>query len=69
MKRFSIFVLAVTGLVVLPGCQSLLHELQPHRLWRWNYHDSPGRADSAFYSLSDPLELPPAAPVSTTASE
>lgn len=36
-------------LLTISGCQSLLHELQPHRLWRANYTDPPGRADGRFH--------------------
>ncbi|MGB0740990.1 MAG: hypothetical protein ACPGXX_13035 [Planctomycetaceae bacterium] len=35
----------------LTGC-GLLHELQPHRLNRWNYNDRP-RSQDAFYSVPD----------------
>ncbi len=38
------------------GCQSFLHELQPHRLWRLNYTDAPGRSDGSFLSIDDPIE-------------
>jgi hypothetical protein len=31
----------------------MLHELQPHRLWRVNRGPAPGREDSAFFSVSD----------------
>jgi hypothetical protein len=37
------------------GCQSILHELQPHRLWRLNYTNAPGRSDGSFLSIDDPL--------------
>ncbi|MCH2203410.1 MAG: hypothetical protein MK102_15685 [Fuerstiella sp.] len=40
------------------GCQSILHELQPHRLWRMNYTDSAGRSDGTFLSIDDPLDEP-----------
>lgn len=44
--------------VVAPTCgctmfDRALHELKPHRLWRFNRHDAPGRADSAFFSVRD----------------
>ncbi len=37
------------------GCQSIMHELQPHRLWRLNYTNAPGRSDGSFLSIDDPL--------------
>ena len=43
-------------LVFCTGCQSVLHELQPHRLWRLNYTDAPGRSDGSFLSIDDPIE-------------
>lgn len=43
--------IAVSGLV---GCQSpILHELKPHRMWRWN-RGSPAPRD-AYFSVSDPI--------------
>lgn len=57
MKRL-VCILLLT--LPLTGCQGLLHELQPHRLWRMNYTDSPGRTDGAYFSISDPLHQPPA---------
>jgi len=47
-------------LLVLPltGCSTLSHELQPHRLWRWNYQEAPSRTDDALFSIDDPL-IPP----------
>ncbi|GAB5443407.1 MAG: hypothetical protein Fues2KO_37560 [Fuerstiella sp.] len=59
MKRL-VCILLLT--LPLTGCQGLLHELQPHRLWRMNYTDSPGRTDGAYFSISDPLHQPPAGP-------
>ena len=40
------------------GCQTIMHELQPHRLWRLNYTDAPGRSDGSFLSIDDPLDQP-----------
>jgi|GEM_PF-1566774 len=36
------------------GCSSITHELQPHRLWRWNYQEAPNRTDDALFSIDDP---------------
>ena len=44
-------------LFVCTGCQNLLHELQPHRLWRINYHDPGGRTDAVYFSVDDPLNV------------
>jgi len=53
MKRLTALLLI---LVSCTGCQSFLHELQPHRLWRLNYTDAPGRSDGSFLSIDDPIE-------------
>ncbi|MBL8820491.1 MAG: hypothetical protein JNL58_30995 [Planctomyces sp.] len=50
--------LAIPGLMLvslLSGCSSIMHELQPHRLWRWNYQEAPGRTDGVYMSIDDPL--------------
>jgi hypothetical protein len=54
MKRIYGFFL----LLPLAGCSSLSHELQAHRLWRWNYQEAPSRTDDALFSIDDPL-IPP----------
>ena len=59
MKRFICLCLL---LMTSSGCAGLLHELQPHRLWRMNYQESSGRMDGAYFSLSDPLDEPVATP-------
>lgn len=51
-------ILAALLIASLSGCQGLLHELQPHRLWRFNYMDNPGRSDAAYLSISDDLSQP-----------
>ena len=46
-------------LILLPGCGKLMHEMQPHRLWRWNYQQQSGNSDGsygAYFSLDDSLE-------------
>ncbi len=46
-------------LIVLPGCGKMMHEMQPHRLWRWNYHQQNGNSDGsygAYFSVDDSLE-------------
>jgi hypothetical protein len=40
------------------GCQSIMHELQPHRLWRMNYQESPGRTDGIYMSVQDDITQP-----------
>ena len=59
MKRFICLCLL---LMTSSGCAGLLHELQPHRLWRMNYQESSGRMDGAYFSMSDPLDEPIATP-------
>jgi hypothetical protein len=62
--------LLITGLAIsfLPGC-GLLHELQPHRLWRWNYQDAPDRTSGALFSVPDRLEAPLFAPTTSPVNE
>lgn len=51
MRSLSLLALCLT----LTGCSTMKHELQPHRLWRWNYQESAGRTDGALFSVDDPL--------------
>lgn len=55
MKYLAALVLLLS---TCTGCQSIMHELQPHRLWRLNYTDAPGRSDGSFLSIGDPLNKP-----------
>ena len=61
MKR-----LVCLSLLVLTsaGCQGMLHELQPHRLWRLNYQEPAGRTDGVYFSVPD--DISKAVPVSGT---
>ena len=46
--------------ITLPGCGAMMHELQPHRLWRWNYQPQSGNSDGsygAYFSVDDSLEI------------
>jgi hypothetical protein len=42
------------GIVLLSssGC-AMMHELQPHRLWRWNRNPAP--SSDPYFSVSDPI--------------
>ena len=53
MKRFACLCLL---LISATGCQNLMHNLQPHRLWRLNYQEPAGRTDGVYFSVSDPLD-------------
>ena len=53
MRRFVVLLLIC--LPVVSGCGTFLHNLQPHRLWRWNYTDAPGRSADGLYSVPDDL--------------
>lgn len=55
MKRLACICLM---LMTSTGCQGLLHELQPHRLWRMNYQEPAGRTDEVYFSVPDPLDVP-----------
>ena len=50
MKKIAPVLLFVSA----TGCSSLTHELQPHRLWRWNYQEAPSRTDDALFFIDDP---------------
>jgi hypothetical protein len=52
------FACACLLLVSSAGCQGLMHELQPHRLWRLNYQEPVGRTDNVYFSVDDPLDEP-----------
>lgn len=46
-------------LFTLPGCGKMLHEMQPHRLWRLNYQSKSGNSDGSYgsyFSVDDTLE-------------
>lgn len=46
-------------LLTLSGCGAMLHELQPHRLWRLNYQPQSGNSDGSYgsyFSVDDPLD-------------
>lgn len=60
MKRILSTLAVLSLLLASTGCQSIMHELQPHRLWRMNYYsNSPGRsAAGSYFSLSDDLDQP-----------
>lgn len=64
--RILIVMLAASSAVGCTALDRTLHELKPHRLWRLNRHDAPGREDAAFYSVRDPDAEQPA---SRTAAE
>ena len=53
MKRLFILLPLI---VLSTGCQGLLHELQPHRLWRLNYQEPAGRTDGVYFSVDDDLK-------------
>ncbi|MDG1894039.1 MAG: hypothetical protein P8J37_03940 [Fuerstiella sp.] len=55
MKRLAC---ACLLLMSSTGCQGLMHELQPHRLWRMNYQEPVGRTDNVYFSVDDPLDEP-----------
>ena len=52
MRRFRWCVLAGSLWMISAGC-SLMHDLRPHRLWRWNRGPAP--SGNPFFSVSDPI--------------
>jgi hypothetical protein len=58
MPASRLILLLLTGLVLgsATGCDSLLHNLKPHRLWRLNRHSPPmSTGSSVYYSVPPPL--------------
>lgn len=56
-RRLLAFGLAVLTLWPAAGC-ALLHELQPHRLQRWNRNPNYYRGDALFSVSDEPAERP-----------
>ena len=62
MKRWHLnrYAPLLLGLIVLSsGCETTkkaMHEMQPHRLRRWN--QSPAPTDDAYFSVRDPISDP-----------
>lgn len=57
MPASRLFMLVLAGLVLgsSTGCESLLHNLKPHRLWRLNRHSPPmASGSSVYYSVPPP---------------
>lgn len=52
MRRFRWCVLASAMCVVFSGC-AMFHDLQQHRLWRFNRGPAP--STNPFFSVSDPI--------------
>lgn len=52
MRRFGVCVLAGGLWLTSSGC-SLMHNIQPHRMWRWNRGPAP--STNPFFSISDPI--------------
>jgi hypothetical protein len=55
MKRLACLCLL---LLTSTGCANMMHELQPHRLWRMNYQEPAGRTDGVYFSIDDSLDVP-----------
>lgn len=55
MNRLNLLML-LSLLPLTTGCQGILHELQPHRLWRLNYQEPAGRTDGVYFSVNDDLK-------------
>jgi hypothetical protein len=52
MRRFG-FCLMVFGLCLASSGCSLMHNFQPHRMWRWNRGPAP--SSNPFFSVGDPI--------------
>jgi hypothetical protein len=54
-SRFILLIIAGFILTSVIGCDSLLHNLKPHRLWRLNRHSPPmSTGSSVYYSVPPP---------------
>lgn len=54
-SRLIPLLLAGLALGSAMGCESLLHNLKPHRLWRLNRHSPPmASGSSVYYSVPPP---------------
>ena len=51
----TLVLLAAAALTVPTGCAEVLHELQPHRLWRLNRGENHWENDAMHFSVADPL--------------
>lgn len=47
--------ICLISVLLCTGCQSVLHEMKPHRLWRWNYYEPTSREAFGTFSIDDPL--------------
>lgn len=47
--------ICLISILLCTGCQSVLHEMKPHRLWRWNYYEPTSREAFGTFSIDDPL--------------
>lgn len=56
MKRMMRLSVPMVLVLCSSGCSSIMHELQPHRMWRWNYQEPSGRTDGVYFSIDDPLQ-------------
>ena len=59
MRRFAGMLAVGLIAVIFTGC-ALMHEVQPHRLWRYNRGPAP--SSNPYFSVSDPI--PPTASLS-----
>ncbi|MBL6704559.1 MAG: hypothetical protein ISQ06_00500 [Planctomycetaceae bacterium] len=57
-SRLIPIVIAGLALGSATGCDSLLHNLKPHRLWRLNRHSPPMSTGSSVYYSVPPPPLP-----------
>ncbi|MFM9963407.1 MAG: hypothetical protein ACKV2Q_19540 [Planctomycetaceae bacterium] len=52
MRHFG-WCVVVGGLWLTSSGCALMHDMQPHRLWRWNRGPAP--STNPFFSVSDPI--------------
>ncbi len=52
MRRFGLLLIIGVMMASSSGC-ALMHEMQPHRLWRWNR--GPSHSSDPYFSVSDPI--------------
>ena len=66
MRRIG-WLLVVSGVMVASQGCAIMHDAQPHRLWRFNRGASP--SSNPYFSVSDPIPQTESRPLAPTADD
>ena len=66
MRRIG-WMLVVGGIMMSSQGCALMHDVQPHRLWRFNRGPSP--SSNPYFSVSDPIPQTESRPLAPTADD